>query len=292
MTAESIYMDASLPISSDSTDQNSRFSYERKTVTQKALGKLFWRAISLVKIQFAEEGGKLWELPVNSTDVRLRVRAWLAPFTPYFFISRYPSSIAHLGLCVCCVHSLMMCNALWPPLYWHICVHFINCVRPICLCLLAHSWLLAAQLSCLPRANNQCLWCEQRDACRQEKAIYERGFSHFWHIAQYIVKLYSRPIVNSSRHPSLATRSKSALERELMHAWIARRALYTLYTDSLEILRLETSSQNLAVFEKCEKCLWRELKIDLQSHKYYKKIDDLDNFKSKKFNKHNSNLLQ
>jgi hypothetical protein len=45
--------------------------------TQKQLRKKAWENFfDVVKIQLAEEGGKMMrELPVNSRDVRLRVRA-------------------------------------------------------------------------------------------------------------------------------------------------------------------------------------------------------------------------
>lgn len=99
-------------------------------------------------------------LPVNSTDVRLRVSVTGA-FHPLLFHITLP--LEHCTPWLCVVFIRWWCNALWPPLYWHICVHFINCVRPICLCASWHT--------CPPpqRANNQCLWCARDAECRQRE---------------------------------------------------------------------------------------------------------------------------
>lgn len=75
-----------------------------------------------------------YELPVNSTDVRLRVSVTGA-FHPllYFHITLPLEHCTHLR----CVVFIRWCNValcfMAAPLLAYTYIHFINCVRPICL---------------------------------------------------------------------------------------------------------------------------------------------------------------
>lgn len=145
-------------------------SQKCKNINQFAQKKVSEREILFWKNSICRDMEN-YELPVNSTDVRLRVSVTGA-FHPllYFHITLPLEHCTHLR-CVVFIRwcNVALCFMAAPLLAYTYSLHQL-CQTNLPL------WFSWHTCPPLPRANNQCLWPER------ESEMQEAAFSHFWHL--------------------------------------------------------------------------------------------------------------